>query len=685
MLLSSCVDTLFVIPLSATTEWPPTVSNQSPINESTGINIPSSYFGVTINSSANFTIVVLGDMQHYYYQDPPELPYQIFYNITRWIANNTRTNNIVFVGQVGDITDNLAGQMPIASYCMDFIEDPATTGLTDGIPYLAIIGNDHDVENKFNSYFGIANFSDKSYYGGHYGSDNYNSWVNFSASGMNFIVVGLPYNESGHYMNVAWADNLLQNYSDRRAIVISHDVLNSVDLERDGIEINATLNHNQNLFLMLCGHNKQQTQKTITSNGHTVYAIQSDYSAFYPGDPDKTGYIRLMQFCPTENKIHVKTYSPYLDAWQTGSDHQFDLDYDMSGATSPQMNITWQTNASGNWETFNTTTNVNNGTYYAYNTSWVNQYNTKYYWRVLVDDGNGGWRNETYYFTTGSQTINAPTVTTNSSTGVEETNATLWGYLQNNGSADTTCGFWYDTTSGGTTNNQSIGTVSNSTLFSYNASVLAPGQLYFFKAWTSNSAGFNGTSNELTFLTKPNATTGFTARANSSTMIYLSWTNGTGANNTYIERNAVSSWVRGAGTLVYNGTGINYENTSLSANTTYYYQAWSYTSWAGLTQWSDLNASANNRTNSLLVISDPAPNGSSIHFPISTSSLTIQINDSEGDAFNWTIETSPNIGNASGFGAQNGTKTCTISGLSYSTTYYWFVNATDVGSGKLRQ
>jgi len=60
--------------------------------------------------------------------------------------------------------------------------------------------------------------------------------------------------------------------------------------------------------------------------------------------------------------------------------------------------------------------------------------------------------------------------------------------------------------------------------------------------------------------------------------------------------------------------------------------------------------------------------------------LSIAIADFHGDTFNWTIETSPNVGSSSGNGQTNGSKTCSVSGLAYSTTYYWFVNATD---GKL--
>jgi len=79
--------------------------------------------------------------------------------------------------------------------------------------------------------------------------------------------------------------------------------------------------------------------------------------------------------------------------------------------------------------------------------------------------------------------------------------------------------------------------------------------------------------------------------------------------------------------------------------------------------------------------SNENPPDSATNVPITTSSLSIDIDDPEGDSFTWSIETSPNIGSNSGSG-NNGTKTCSISGLAYDTTYTWYVNATDTGKSR---
>jgi len=76
-------------------------------------------------------------------------------------------------------------------------------------------------------------------------------------------------------------------------------------------------------------------------------------------------------------------------------------------------------------------------------------------------------------------------------------------------------------------------------------------------------------------------------------------------------------------------------------------------------------------------LNNPSPGDSSTGVSISTSVLSVTIEDLEGDSINWNITTTPDIGSSSGVGDNNGSKSCIISGLSYLTTYTWFVNATD--------
>ena len=78
-------------------------------------------------------------------------------------------------------------------------------------------------------------------------------------------------------------------------------------------------------------------------------------------------------------------------------------------------------------------------------------------------------------------------------------------------------------------------------------------------------------------------------------------------------------------------------------------------------------------------LSDSHPFNDETGVSISLSQLSINITVGD-DLLNYTIETSPDIGsqdNSSGPGETGGIKTCDISGLTYDTTYTWYVNASD--------
>jgi len=190
--------------------------------------------------------------------------------------------------------------------------------------------------------------------------------------------------------------------------------------------------------------------------------------------------------------------------------------------------------------------------------------------------------------------ITEPEVTTNDATGVEETNATIHGYLSGHGGESCTVWFEYGASTGygNTTNNQTKTIFEN---FTENISSLSQGTLYHYRAVANNSNSTDYGSDKA-FLTKPLAPVSITVSIHNLTALNLTWVKGTGANNTVIERNAtaVTNWSRGEGTEIYNGTGTTYIDSDLLFNVEYYYQVWSYSEWSynpTLYQYSDDNAS----------------------------------------------------------------------------------------------
>jgi len=127
-------------------------------------------------------------------------------------------------------------------------------------------------------------------------------------------------------------------------------------------------------------------------------------------------------------------------------------------------------------------------------------------------------------------------------------------------------------------------------------------------------SGYNGNSkfNFSTFST--NDTAGDTTWSNSTTygiakitnagvqQINLSWIKGTGATNTYIEWNTVSSWSRGAGTLLYNSTGTSATLTDVPAGATRYFELWSWNASGFSSTYATASATAGNASVTNLTI-----------------------------------------------------------------------------------
>jgi len=298
---------------------------------------------------ADFTFVALPDTQFYMSSLNGGSP-AIATNQVAWVIANRVSRNIQYLAQLGDCVQNGENggndaEWRNATNAFYRLEDPLTTFLPEGVPYGVAVGN-HDqtpaydpngTTTFYNQYFGINHFQGYSYYGGHYGTNNDNHYDLFSASGMDFIVIYLEYDAAMTTASpvLAWANGVLETHSNRRAIVVSHYIVNpgfNATFSAQGQAIYNGLKGNTNLFLMLCGHESpEEGQRTDVYQGRAVWSIMSDYQSLTAGG---NGWMRLYEFSPSNNVIHAKTYSPWLDQYKTASSNQFDIPYVMS-ATNP--------------------------------------------------------------------------------------------------------------------------------------------------------------------------------------------------------------------------------------------------------------------------------------------------------------------------------------------------------------
>jgi PKD repeat protein len=356
-------------------------------------NMTVTFYGRPLAASnADFTLIALPDTQKYAASSSRN---DIFYAQTQWVVSNKDALNIAHVMQLGDCVDSGGDstQWDVADTAFKYLEDPLTTGLTDGVPYSIAVGNkdqdpsdnpDGDSTLLYNQYFGASRFSGRSYYGGYYGSNFDNHYELFSAGGMDFIIVSLEYGGSTTAV-LDWVDNLLNTYSSRRAIIVTHYTINvgiPGSWGSQGQDIYDALKDRPNLFLMHGGHKSGEGQREDTFNGNTVHSLVADYQSRANGGD---GWLRIMEFSPDNDEIRVKTYSPTLDAYETDTDSQFTLAYDMPGALNFQeigqvSGVASGANASVTWSGLENL--------------------TEYEWYVTVDDGSGTTTGPTWSFTT---------------------------------------------------------------------------------------------------------------------------------------------------------------------------------------------------------------------------------------------------------------------------------------------
>ena len=295
----------------------------------------------------DFMIAVLPDTQNYAREasGSGNATKEMWFAQTDWIVDNRVSENIAYVATLGDCVQNAdsSTQWRNATNAMYRLEHQANTLLLDGIPYGITVGN-HDQDPAgdpdgstalYNLYFGTSHFSSRSYYGGHFQSNN-DSWFDFfSAGGMDFIVFSFEYGRYGSTI-LDWANDVLATNQNRRVIVLTHHAGDDTPSDStpspfsaQGSAIYNSLKSNPNFFLMMGGHvfnEGGEGRRSDTFNGKTVRTLISDYQGRFNGG---NGLMRLMYFSPSNNLVSVKTFSPYTGNFETDANSQFTFSYNM--------------------------------------------------------------------------------------------------------------------------------------------------------------------------------------------------------------------------------------------------------------------------------------------------------------------------------------------------------------------
>lgn len=289
----------------------------------------------------SWSLVLLPDTQ-LYAEDYPGL----FTMQTHWIAKNKDKLNIRYVLHLGDITNG--------SKKFEWERSQEAMNELDGVVPYALVPGNHDYHaladrrTRLNEYFPLSKYKDWPTFGGAMKDDMCNSYHLFTAGGTDWIVLALEWAPRDE--TVAWANEILAKYPDRKAIIVTHAYLSSDGTRfdfaekkksqgaspgaypcntsaNDGEQLWNKLVKKNNIALVVCGHVGDGRGFLTSANekGKKTHQMLVDYQSRELGGE---GFLRILEFQPDGKTVQAKSYSPLYDVYMKdpGSQFKFELD-----------------------------------------------------------------------------------------------------------------------------------------------------------------------------------------------------------------------------------------------------------------------------------------------------------------------------------------------------------------------
>ncbi|SEA50490.1 LamG-like jellyroll fold domain-containing protein [Rubrimonas cliftonensis] len=303
-----------------------------------------------------YTIVVFPDTQNYTNDGSGGR----LYRMTEWVADNAAGLKIAAVTHVGDVTgDNRVHEWANVSEAYALLEQA-------GIPYTLLPGNHDqsdggkaaDHSSNIDLDFGLDRYFAQ-HEGGVYEGDGAsirNNYKLFTApDGTDWIVVSLEFGVRDDA--VAWADEVLSEHADRRAIVLTHHYTNMADIAgprsgsmyaegtgkdygmKDSVEAvndgrdlwDALVSRHGNISFVFSGHVFGDGVETIVRYGEQGNAVAQMLVNYQDGvavvsqtagddapwGNGGNGAMRLIVIDPDNDRVDTETYYTELDTYMT--------------------------------------------------------------------------------------------------------------------------------------------------------------------------------------------------------------------------------------------------------------------------------------------------------------------------------------------------------------------------------
>ena len=270
----------------------------------------------------DFNIMWTSDTQ-FYSENKSGVEKDIMMQQFQWVIDNfSQTKSQLFIN-TGDLV-NVAE----SRYQWENIDDAYKLVEDAGIPYSVITGN-HDLgaSDYYTQYFPASRIEANS--PDFMGTKDNNYYYVFEQNGAKFLILALDM--KWQQSDIEWANEILAQYPDHFGILLVHQYLTvGGDLDTGATQYaNVSMLHddlvakNDNIRLILCGHNHGVNSNLEYFDGRPVYSILADYQGLSLGG---LGYMRMLKFDVENDLIYVNTYSPYQDSTEYYTDKQSEKD-----------------------------------------------------------------------------------------------------------------------------------------------------------------------------------------------------------------------------------------------------------------------------------------------------------------------------------------------------------------------
>ncbi|MEO1617246.1 MAG: metallophosphoesterase [Planctomycetota bacterium] len=292
------------------------------------------------------TMVALPDTQIYSERYP-----QHFLAQTKWIVANRDRLQIAAVFHEGDITNrNTSEQWKNAQDAMRPLWGKLPVICAPGNHDMGPGGNGATHDSLMSQFLPEEDFAKHGSFRGTLDPGRTeNNYSLFEGGGERWIGIALEWAPRDRALQ--WANDLLSEHSDRRAILVTHaytyndDSIYDITLRTDqkwspyryGVKESSegindggdiwrkVIDQHDNVVLVLSGHVLGDGAGRVVSQtrgGSQVHQLLANYQMLPEGGQ---GWLRLIEFLPDGDTIQIRTYSPVLDQFNTDPQHQFRL------------------------------------------------------------------------------------------------------------------------------------------------------------------------------------------------------------------------------------------------------------------------------------------------------------------------------------------------------------------------